>query len=299
MKIEDAIEKFLIYLEKELNYSPMTIIDYKRDLIIYKDFLEIKKYNYLDINKDEIIAYLKYLDSLKHSNKSISRHLSALRSFYNFLVDVKLLEENIFRRIKNPKVPKKLPNYLSIVEIENILDSIDTSTKEGIRDKCIFELLYSTGIRVSELCNIKLEDIDMNDCSIRIMGKGNKERIVYFGVCAQKILDDYLKVRSAYLIKGEIPYLLVNKLGGKMSRESVEYLINRIMIRCNNVNHKISPHTLRHSYATHLLDEGADLRSVQELLGHENLDTTQIYTHVSNERLRAVYLQCHPNKKRQ
>jgi len=297
MKIEDLVNSFLEYVEKELNYSVVTKKDYERDLKIFTDFLDIKKYNYISLKKEQIMEYLKYLDGFKYQNRSVSRNLSSIRSFYNYLVEIKVLENNIFKRIKNPKVSRKLPNYLSIVEIENVLESIKDDTKENIRNKFIFELIYSTGLRVGEVSNIKLSDMDFNEKSIRILGKGSKERIVYYGELAENYLNDYLKIRDEFLIKGNIEYLLINKIGGKLSTSSIQQIINKIMIN-SNVNHKISPHTLRHTYATHLLDEGADLKSVQELLGHESLNTTEIYTHVSNERLRKEYLAYHPNKNR-
>jgi len=298
MKIEEAINKYLEFISKELNYSTETYVNYKKDLEDYSGFLNSKKTNYLNIKKPEIMSYLQYLDYLKYSNKTISRHLSSIRGFYNYLVEIKLIENNVFKRIKNPKVQKKLPNYLNIIEIESVLDSIKEDTKEQIRDKCIFELLYSTGIRVSEASNIKMEDIDLYTKSIRILGKGSKERIVYYGEVLDKILTKYLRARNEFLIKGDISYLFINSLGGRLSRTSISQIINKI-IDNSSVNHKVSPHVLRHTFATHLLDNGADLRSVQELLGHENLNTTEIYTHVSNERLRNAYLKYHPNKKRQ
>ena len=297
MKIEDAKNKFLEYLEKELNYSKMTIVDYESDLNIYHNFLKSSNLDYLKVDKKDIMNYLKFLDNLKYSNKSISRNLSALRSFYNYLVEVKLLEENIFRRIRNPKLEKKLPNFLNEAEVSQVLDKMKEENPDEIRNKCIFELLYSTGLRVSELSDITLNNLDMNEFTIRVNGKGSKERIVYFGDFAACLLEKYLSVRSTYLKKGDIPYLFVNKVGGKLSRQSIEAIIQKVSLT-SGLNHNFSPHTLRHTFATHLLDEGADLRSVQELLGHENLNTTEIYTHVSNERLRSVYLKCHPNRKR-
>ncbi len=297
MKIEDAKNKFLEYLEKELNYSKMTIVDYESDLNIYHNFLKGSNLDYLKVDKKDIMNYLKFLDNLKYSNKSISRNLSALRSFYNYLVEVKLLEENIFRRIRNPKLEKKLPNFLNEAEVSQVLDKMEEENPDEIRNKCIFELLYSTGLRVSELSDITLNNLDMNEYTIRVKGKGSKERIVYFGDFAACLLEKYLSVRNTYLKKGDIPYLFVNKVGGKLSRQSIEAIIQKVSLT-SGLNHNFSPHTLRHTFATHLLDEGADLRSVQELLGHENLNTTEIYTHVSNERLRSVYLECHPNKKR-
>lgn len=298
MKIEDAIIKFLEYIVKELNYSKVTMDDYKTDLISYKDYIIIRKLNYLKLNKDDVMEYLKYLDRMNYSNRSIARHLSTLRSFYNYLVEIKLLDNNIYRRLKNPKVEKKLPNFLSQSEVEVILDNLKEDTPKEIMTKCLFELLYSTGIRVSEAANIKLLDIDYKNGTIRIFGKGSKERIVYFGDRLRNILDKYLSIRDNLLINGNREYLFINSRGEGLSKSSIEHIFASIRSK-TLLNHKLSPHTLRHSYATHLLDEGADLRSVQELLGHENLNTTEIYTHVSNERLRAVYLKCHPNKKRQ
>ncbi|MBE6157151.1 MAG: tyrosine recombinase [Firmicutes bacterium] len=298
MKIEEVINKFLEYILKELNYSIKTYENYQRDLRDYSIFINSHKIDYLKIKKVEVLAYLKFLDELKYSNTTISRHLSSIRTFYNYLVDIKLVDTNVFRRVKNPKVEKKLPNYLNIIEIEEILESIKENTSEEIRDKCIFELLYATGIRASEASNIKLKDIDRTTYSIRVLGKGSKERIVYFGELAEDLLIKYLQVRKEFLIDEECEYLFINKVGSKLSRESIGQIINKI-ISNSSIKHKISPHVLRHTFATHLLDNGADLRSVQELLGHENLRTTEIYTHVSNDRLRAAYLKYHPNKKRQ
>lgn len=298
MKLEEAIQKFLEYLEKELNYTKITIIDYDDDLALFSKYINDNKLNYLNLNKNDIIQFLKYLDDKKYANKSIARFLSTIRSFYSYLVEIKLLEDNIFKRVRNPKIEKKLPNYLNIVEIDNLLNALKEDTKEEIRNKCLVELLYSTGIRVSEASNIKLEDIDQNNMTIRIFGKGRKERITYFGASFKSILEKYLKVRQEFLKKGEIDYLFINSIGGKLSRNSIENIFAKIS-KMKEVEHKLSPHTLRHTYATHLLNNDADLRSVQELLGHENLSTTEIYTHVSNERLKAEYLKYHPDKYRQ
>ena len=298
MNIENAIKKFLEYIEKELNYTKITIIDYQNDLFLFANYIKEKNTNYLNLNKNDIIEFLKFLDNKKYSNKSIARFLSTLRSFYSYLVEIKLLEENIFKRIRNPKLEKKLPDYLNIMEVENLLSEFKEDTKEDIRNKCLVELLYSTGIRVSEASNIKIEDIDINNMTIRVFGKGRKERITYFGLTLKETLEKYLKVRKEFLKKGEINYLFINNIGGQLSRQSIENIFNNISKKLNT-SHKISPHTLRHTYATHLLNNNADLRSVQELLGHENLSTTEIYTHVSNERLRQEYLKYHPNKNRQ
>jgi tyrosine recombinase XerD len=295
--MKELIDSYLIYLDKELNYSDDTIDNYRRDLNNYCDYLNKNNISYKKITKLEILDYLKYLDDIKLNNKSISRHLSSLRSFYNYLVEIKDIDSNIFKRIKNPKVEKKLPNYLSINEVEELLNSINENTKEEIRDKCLFELMYSTGMRVSEVSDLKVKNINLSDNTIRVLGKGSKERIVFYGEYFKDIINKYFKVRDKFLIKGNIDNLFINKNGDKLSRESITYIVNKIE-RKSGINHKISPHILRHSFATHLLDNGADIRSVQELLGHENLDTTEIYTHVSNERLRSEYLKYHPNKNR-
>ena len=298
MKIEDAINKYLEYILKELRYSAETYKSYQQDLEVYNVFLNEKKINYLKITRNEVVEYLKYLDYLNYKNKTISRNLSCLRSFYNYLVEIKLLSSNIFKRIKNPKVEKKLPNYLNIIEIEEVLENIKEDTKEDIRNKCIFELLYSSGMRVSEASNVRLNDIEINSRFIRITGKGNKERLAYFGEEASRLLKLYINFREEFVVNEQTDYLFLNKFGRQLSRSSIEHIINNI-IEKSSIKHKISPHVLRHTFATHLLDNGADLRSVQELLGHENLNTTEIYTHVSNERLKEAYLKYHPNKKRQ
>lgn len=297
MKINEYINSFIEYLDKELNYSNDTLVSYKTDLDNYKEYLKNNNINFISITKLEILNYLKYLDDNNLSNKSISRHLSSLRSFYNYLVEIKLLDNNIFKRIRNPKVEKKLPNYLSINEIEDILDKIKEDNIYNIRDKTLFEIMYSCGLRVSEVSDLKVSSIDYKEQTIRVMGKGSKERIVYYGEYLKDILDKYLKIRYKFLKKGDIEYLFINNNGDKLKRSSITYIMNKIE-KETEIKHKFSPHVLRHSFATHLLDNGADLRSVQELLGHENLDTTEIYTHVSNDRLKSVYLKCHPNKKR-
>lgn len=289
-KMDKDISEFLIYLEKERNYSENTINSYQSDLIIYRDYLTSKKINYKEVDKNIIREYLKWLESEHKSFSTISRYITSLRVFYKYMMDNNLISSNPFLLIHNPKKEKKLPNYL---EYQDIVKLIDTASKSenSLRDVLIIELLYATGIRVSELCNIKINDINIDDNSIRIMGKGSKERIVYFGLSAKIALNKYLYSNN---IK---EYLFVNNKDEKISRSSVEDIINKISFKAGLKN-KVSPHTLRHSFATHLLNEGANLRSVQELLGHSNLSTTQIYTHVSNERLRQVYLKAHPRNRK-
>lgn len=296
--MKEYIDKYVYYLDKGLNYSPVTIKSYEADLSLYNSFLIEHQYNYKKITKKEIIVFLKYLDYCEYKNKSIARIISSIRNFYNYLVSEKVVDNNIFKRIKNPKVEKKLPNYLNILEIEEIEDKFDLSNPQKIVRALIFEFIYSTGVRVGELANVKISDIDFNGRLIKVMGKGSKERIVFYGECLDKILKIYLNDSRPYLIKNNnYDNLLINTKGLPMSTASIEQNLNKLLIEvCHH--HRVTPHELRHTFATHMLDNGADLRTVQELLGHESLSTTQIYTHVSIERLRSTYNKAHPNKDR-
>lgn len=282
MKKEEVLDNFFKVLKSEYNYSDYTIKNYKLDLTLFFDFLNKSNINYLYLNKDNVLAYLKYLDKMNLKNSTISRRISALRTFYNYLMNEGLINSNIFLNVKNPKLEKKLPNYLNYTEMEELLESIDISTDEGLKRRLLIEMFYSTGCRVSEIINIKVKDIDFKDKKIRIMGKGSKERIVYYGDYAKKYLDKYLN-------KGlDKDYLFVNKHGDKYTVEEIELIVKDIMKHLSIKTH-VTPHTLRHTFATHLLNNGADIRSVQELLGHSNLSTTGIYTHVSSDRLKEVY----------
>lgn len=282
MKKEEVIDNFFKVLKSEYNYSFYTIKNYKLDLTLFFDFLNKSNINYLYLNKDNVLAYLKYLDKMNLKNSTISRRISTLRTFYNYLMNEGLINSNIFLNVKNPKLEKKLPNYLNYTEMEELLESIDISTDEGLKRRLLIEMFYSTGCRVSEIINIKVKDIDFKDKKIRIMGKGSKERIVYYGDYAKKYLDKYLS-------KGmDKDYLFVNKHGDKYTVEEIELIVKDIMKHLSIKTH-VTPHTLRHTFATHLLNNGADIRSVQELLGHSNLSTTGIYTHVSSDRLKEVY----------
>lgn len=282
MKKEEVLDNFFKVLKSEYNYSDYTIKNYKLDLTLFFDFLNKSNINYLYLNKDNVLAYLKYLDKMNLKNSTISRRISALRIFYNYLMNEGLINSNIFLNVKNPKLEKKLPNYLNYTEMEELLESIDIKTDEGLKRRLLIEMFYSTGCRVSEIINIKVKDIDFLNKKIRIMGKGSKERIVYYGDYAKKYLDKYLS-------KGmDKDYLFVNKHGDKYTVEEIELIVKDIMKHLSIKTH-VTPHTLRHTFATHLLNNGADIRSVQELLGHSNLSTTGIYTHVSSDRLKEVY----------
>ena len=279
---EVQVDKFLFFLKVELNYSELTIKSYQLDLTDFFEYIESKKINYLTITNHDVRGYLKYLDSCNLKNSTISRRISTLRTFYNYLVDENIVENNVFHNVKNPKLEKKLPNYLNYNEMEELLESIDISTTEGLEKRLLIEMFYSTGCRVSEMINVKISDIDFTNKTIRIMGKGSKERIVYFGDYASKYLDNYLKK-----VKCD-KYLFTNKKGEKLTINEVEQIVKDIMKHISIKTH-VTPHTLRHTFATHLLNNGADIKTVQELLGHANLSTTGIYTHVSSDRLKDIY----------
>ena len=276
------VDNFLYFLKKELNYSDYTIKNYQLDLTDFFKYVDKSNIDFLSIENIHVRGYLKYLDTCNLKNTTISRRISALRTFYNYLLEKGFVKSNIFLNVKNPKLEKKLPNYLNYTEIEELLASIDTSSSEGLERRLLIEMFYSTGCRVGEMVNVKISDIDFNNKTIKVMGKGSKERIVYYGDYASKYLEDYLKNKDK---KG---YLFTNKRGEKLTIEEVEYIVRDIMKHISIKTH-VTPHTLRHTFATHLLNNGADIRTVQELLGHANLSTTGIYTHVSSDRLKDVY----------
>ena len=289
----NLLTKFIEYLKYERHYSPNTIIAYDDNISKFLEYLDSIKINDIkDVEYNNIRKYINELYNENYTAKSICRHISSLRSFFKYLLNNSYIKNNPMTLITNPKIEKKLPKYINYEDIEKILNYPDLKTNIGIRDTLILELLYVTGIRVSELTNIKLNDININDKTINIIGKGNKERIVMYGTRCQNLLDKYLKIRPNY-IKEPIDYLILSKRGKQINTREIRKIINDISASCH-FDMNISPHTFRHTFATHMLNEGADLRSVQKLLGHENLSTTTIYTHLSNEKLRKEYLNAHP-----
>lgn len=293
--MDKLINQFIEYLEYEKGYSKKTIISYEKDLELFNKYLKENKIeNITNIDYNTIRKYLSHMHEKKYESSSISRKISTLRSFFKYNLKEKNIKNNPMTLISNPKREKKLPKYLNYEEMEKLLNSIDTSELEGIRDRLIIELLYSTGIRVSELVNIKIKDIKIKENQINILGKGNKERIVLFGEKAKEMIKIYLNAYKEYF-KGNIlnDYLLINKKGKQLTTNKIELIVKDVLKK-SSLKLNISPHTLRHTFATHMLDSGADLKSVQELLGHENLKTTAIYTHISNERLKHVFVNSHP-----
>lgn len=284
------IHDFLENLKVIRNYSENTIITYEEELKRFENYINEKKIDYKNITKEEIWEYLKYLEEEKHySNASVAKHITTLRSFYNYLKEEQKLERNIFKSIKNPKIKKRLPNVLNYEEIAFLFDFKEIKTPREYQTKVIFELLYASGIRVSELSNLKIKDIDINENKMKVTGKGNKERIVFFGDVAKKAIIEFLSVREKLIKKEDLGYLLVNAKGAQLSRSSIEQIVKK-EVEKKALQHHVSPHTLRHTFATHLLENGADIRTVQELLGHEQLGTTEIYTHLSNNYIRKEYL---------
>lgn len=286
--MEDLINKYLDYLLYQRRYSSNTILNYKEDLLFFKDYLDVKRFSYIDVDYSFIRGFYNYMEECRFSRSTISRKISSVRSFYRYLVRNEYVSYNPFSLTRGPKKDKLLPKFLYYNELEVLFDSCCLDNLFGIRDRLILEMLYATGLRVSELINIKISDINLYDNSIKVFGKGSKERIVYFGDYAREVLDMYLKYRDDMC-----PYLFVNKDKNKLTTRGVRYILEKI-IKKTSLDIKISPHMLRHSFATHMLNEGCDLLSVQELLGHESLKATQVYTHVTNDRLKDVYLKSHP-----
>ena len=291
------IEKYLEYLKIVRRYSDKTINSYYYDLIEYNEFLGDNFTNILDINYDIVKKYLKYLYERKINKNSISRKLSSIRGFYNYLVKEDILKNNYFNMVNNPKREIYLPKFLKDEELNKIFDvcSLDTSINQ--RDSLIIELLYATGVRVSELVNIKIKDIDMNEKVIKVLGKGSKERIVLYNNHTANVLDVYLKDGYRFFNKKNSEYLILNKDGNHLSERYVRKVIDKLVKKAG-LDLKISPHTIRHTFATDMLEEGSDLMTVKELLGHESLNTTSIYTHVTNSQIRKVYDMAHPRAKK-
>lgn len=289
--IETYIEKFIEYLIIDKKYSENTVKSYQNDLNKFKNF---NNKNIEKIKEQNIKDYIKYLNKQNEDTRTISHNISVLRSFYKFLLIEKIIKENPMEYIELPKTKKSLPKTLSIEEIDKLLN-IKLKDAFSYRNKAMLELMYSSGLRVSELINVKTHDIDTSNCIIRIMGKGSKERIVPLGDYAIKYIEIYLKEYREKLAKREMnDYLFLNNHGKRMTRQGFFKMLKQ-QAKINNIKTEFSPHTLRHSFATHLLNGGADLRSIQEMLGHENISTTQIYTHVSKEKLKENYNSFHPH----
>lgn len=302
MNLSGARELYLKILSEEKNYSPRTIAAYRRDLEVFERFLIDKvpqlgeKPEPAGVTHLHIRMYFGQLNREGKAKTSIARHMTSLRVFFRFLVTEGWLEASPMDATTSPKLDRKLPGFLYPEQIDRLMDLPDTGTPDGLRDRLILEILYSTGIRVSELVGLTLSAIDRTHRYMKVLGKGNKERIVPYGAPLARVLDQYMDGHWQKTAPPGSDLLLHNTRKGPLSDRSVRRILTGYGRRLGVG--QIHPHMLRHSYATHLLENGADLRVVQELLGHENLSTTQIYTHLSRGRLREVYQNAHPHARK-
>ena len=284
------LEKFKNYLTVEKNYSDYTIKNYLSDLKEFSEFLKD-----VDITKVDYITVRKFLGHLRQKNiakRSVARKLSSLRTFFRFLARDGYIKSNPVGSVSTPKLDKKLPIFLDEKSVVSLVTAPDIKTFQGLRDRAILETLYSAGIRVGELVGIDIANVDLISGVVKVLGKGRKERLAPLGDKAINAIREYTELRNRKKIDDKNA-LFLNKSGKRITDRSIRRIVLRY-IKDTSIKEHISPHTLRHSFATHLLNRGADLRSVQELLGHKNLSTTQIYTHVTMERLKSIYDKAHP-----
>ncbi len=303
--MESLIDQFLEHLRYERNVSSHTLRNYESDLVQFLDHLAPPdasgKRKFPEITDIDHLTIREWMGSLHQDQKkksSIARKLAALRTFFQFLVREGLLELNPAKLVSTPRKEKKLPQHLSIEDAVRFIETPDTNTELGKRDRAILELMYATGVRVGELVTLNVADLDFRNQLIRVTGKRRKQRIVPFGDPAAEALQTYLKVRDKFLAVAPVSLrdegaMFLNYKGTRITTRSIGRMVEKYIRICSGI-HNISPHALRHSFATHLLDSGADLRDIQELLGHARLSTTQIYTHVSMEKLIEVYDKAHP-----
>ena len=306
--MQEVFNRYINYLEAERNVSPYTVRNYTSDLVgNYKrgsgkgffQFLKLKRIDSLDIVDKQVLRdYLAYLLEQGIAKASIARKISAIRSFCRYLVREGILLKNPIEQVASPKLDRRLPTFLTVEETANLLKAPDLGTPQGQRDRAIMELIYAAGLRVSELARLNLEQVNLDTLEIRVWGKGSKERVVLIGEMAATALSNYLSQGRPRLKgeRGNQGALFLNKDGSRLTERMVQKILNKYATLAG-INKRVHPHILRHTFATHLLDGGADLRVVQELLGHANLATTQIYTHVTQSQARKVYLSAHPMAK--
>ena len=293
----DSIESFMLTLEKERNFSLHTIKAYKNDLNRFNYFLNntLSRKKLAKINRNDIRKFLAEEYDNGYSSKTVARRLATIKSYFKYLVKTELIQENISIHINSPKVPKKLPNFVDKNLIDTLMKTPSLDTHIGIRDRAVLELFYSTGMRLSELVNMNIGDFEINKKLIRVIGKGNKERMIPYGRTAESAIKNYLKIRNISLKPAFANKpLFVNSSEKRISKRTIQRRMNNY-IKIVADGKRIGPHLLRHTFATHLLDNGADIRAVKDLLGHSSLSSTQIYTHVSIEKLKKDYTQAHPH----
>lgn len=302
MQLISLVDNFFSYLESEKNMAQATIKAYNNDWNDFFNYLENElKYDILSLEIKTIThqlvrKYLVYLNDKKLSQNTIARRLAALKSFFRYLLKKGIIKQNPLALVSSPKITRKLPDYLDEADMEKVLNQ-PFPGKAGLRDKAILELLYGSGIRVSELVSLDIDSLDLSYGFLQVWGKGNRERIVPVGKQTIKAINKYLTIARPLWSRPHEKALFVNQRGGRLSDRSVRTLVKKYC-RLAGVKEILSPHGFRHSFATHLLDHGADLRVVQELLGHKKISSTQIYTHVSRGKLRKVYYAAHPRAKR-
>ena len=295
VEMNQLLERFLAYLRVNRNASPYTVKNYGTDIGQFLDYCRAEGVSSLgQVDRALLRRYLSELDDVGYVKASIARRVAELRSFGDFLVREGVVEHNPFRVVSAPRIPKRLPQYLTVAELEALLAAPDTSTPLGLRDRAIIEVLYAAGLRVSELVGLDLADVDLAQAQVRVVGKGSKERVGLLGRPAVHAVRAYLEGgRPALAGRQPTSALWLNHRGGRLTVRGVALILDKAGKQAGVRTH-VSPHVLRHTFATHLLDGGADLRVVQELFGHDNLATTQIYTHVSQSRAREVYIRAHP-----
>ena len=293
--MKELINTFIDYLTVERGLSDNTVSSYRGDLSAYINFISKRNITVLSkTTKNNVTGFMLYQKDRGVSAGSIARRLAAIKSFYRFLVRERLLQEDPSSLVDTPKLWKKIPQTLSVNEVERLLSQPNIRQKQGIRDKAILETLYACGMRVSEAVNLKIKDVNLEVGFLRCVGKGNKERVIPLGKKAAASIKRYMEFSRPHLLKGKVsPNVFISRLGTKISRQSFWKLIKKYA-RGAGINKSIKPHILRHSFATHLLERGADLRSVQEMLGHANISTTQIYTHIDRDRLKTIHRKFHP-----
>ena len=295
--MESQFKEYIDYIRYIKNYSDHSIDAYSRDILQFIDYLKRENIeNFDSVKYSYLRGYLTYLHGLHVTSKTINRKMSSLRSFYKYLLKKHYVKDNPFLLVDTLKEKQKHPDFIYIDEMADLLDSIDVSSLLGKRNKAMLEIMYASGLRCSEVVHLKLNDIDYSRMLLLIHGKGNKDRYVPFHDYAKKCLEDYINdARNEIMLKYQChhDYVFVNKLGNKLTNRGIEKIIDRIVFQYD-ASKKLHPHAFRHSFATHLLMQGVDIRVVQELLGHVNLSTTQVYTHITSQKLIEVYEHAHP-----
>ncbi len=288
------LKSFKNYLQVDKGLSENSIFSYSYDLKKFQSYLENHRKDFTQVKIDDVTAFMKDQKSKKISARSMARTLAALRHFYKYLKEEAKIKENPVESIETPEISKNLPEYLTIGEIEELFACIQEDDIYELRDKAIFELMYSSGLRISEACSLKIHDIDLENMFVTVRGKGGRERLVPFGEKSMDLLKKYiLSGRKVILKNRESNFIFISKKSENLNRKSVWRLLKKYLNR-TKINKVVTPHTFRHSFATHLIENNADLRSVQELLGHIDISTTQVYTHLAGNKIKEIHSKFHP-----